>query len=496
MELIQDDEENNSRKPKIPVSLYISEGRKHIRLCQYENAILSFDNVLNRDPHNIKSLLGRCKCFIRLGKFQEAQMDVEQVLKINPKCSEAISMKSEIEFAKGDFETSFRTCRRGQTVRPACSLFKLRSQFCEKTLDNSLRGDKPLTLEKLDINEIMKILVSEDLPANKRGDTHSIKKRMSSIDAELVQMFLSDKDFISVHPLCKDLLEFLIQRNCFWRAFMPNVSKKWPSTTKKEDLRMDDPEHFCELKGRRCNQCEDALKEDIENLLEMNLEDEIPFDKDDEDHHGLRKKAKGEILSIIGLACMLEKGTFSALGFQKRAFKLGNKYNMPWLKKNALRYIAENYIAIEEYENACLCLRRCIDLTESDIETSIILYKIAECKSQVNKLVSAGKVAQKALDLATSNYENRLRVDITMLLAEISIRNGNLSTADYLYEKALSIASQTNDDRQEAVKDLIKLIKERTDNDRCRENFLRLPEIVRLNEHFKCKNNLKHLSGK
>ncbi|GFS44642.1 hypothetical protein NPIL_43521 [Nephila pilipes] len=63
----EEEEQKAAKKPKFPVSMYITEGIKYLKLRLFDKAQTFLNIALEREPNNVKGLLSMAKCFMDTG---------------------------------------------------------------------------------------------------------------------------------------------------------------------------------------------------------------------------------------------------------------------------------------------------------------------------------------------------------------------------------------------------------------------------------------------
>jgi adenylate cyclase len=79
---------NAMRLNPIPPSWYIRNlGRAYLHTEQYEKALLEYQKALHRQPDDFFTHLQLVVCYVNLGRYEEAQTEAAEVLRINPEFS-------------------------------------------------------------------------------------------------------------------------------------------------------------------------------------------------------------------------------------------------------------------------------------------------------------------------------------------------------------------------------------------------------------------------
>ena len=74
---------------------FLKKGLDFIKTKNYEEAISSFDIVLEIDPNHLEALINKAKTLVNLGKSEQALSYYDRVLEIDPQHVEALSLKGD-----------------------------------------------------------------------------------------------------------------------------------------------------------------------------------------------------------------------------------------------------------------------------------------------------------------------------------------------------------------------------------------------------------------
>lgn len=207
-------------------NLLLSEGNKYLRLLQFEKAISCYDTVLRQNANHVQALLGKAKCYMKLGRYKEAWTDVDKVLKIKPKCGEAINLKGIAEYFMGNFEKGFITYWQGYQIQPFHDYLRLGHRCCKKAIENSLNAEERMLLTEKDVVKQNKLLSKKDADTSTGYD----RKGLYLADLKLLDNMCKDKTLTAVHSSCADLFEYLKRQQKFWKMQEPHKTRKLNSS--------------------------------------------------------------------------------------------------------------------------------------------------------------------------------------------------------------------------------------------------------------------------
>ncbi|GFR02015.1 tetratricopeptide repeat protein 25 [Trichonephila clavata] len=446
-----EDEEATEKVSKFPITLHISEGNKLVHAFQYKKAMACFNVGLETQPNNIRCLLGKTKCLMGLGKYDEALQHAENIIKLDPRYSEAFALRGNAKYFKGNFEGSLRSFSSGLRNQPHSLTFRLGKQMCQKAIDNSI--DPDVLLDHTDVTEVNKLLIDKTKKLDFRVRGNYFRKTSFANDLKFIKSVLHDKDLSSVSDKCQDLYQYLKGREEFWRTQEPDLTRR----PLKRKRKKSSSKQLLDLALKQCTEAEKhLLKGDIE-MCKKTCHKTLKFiEIHFKDMSSERSEIKTNIFHILGLACIFANDISSALKYHKLELKIAEGSGVVELKKKALFDIGEDYLKGGNFKQALMIFRQSLNFIESEEEKAIILYKIADCELHLDNLRNSAYFGRKSLTIAASCNDFRLQCDATMLLAEISINENDMDEAKNLYEDALQIAEENKDSRAIKIKDLIK----------------------------------------
>ncbi|GFW57616.1 tetratricopeptide repeat protein 25 [Trichonephila clavipes] len=446
-----EDEETTEKVSKFPITLHISEGNKLVHLFQYNKAMACFNVGLETQPNNIRCLLGKTKCLMGLGKYDEALQLAEKIIKLDPRYSEAFVLHGNASYFKGDFERSLRSFSSRLRNQPHSLIFRLGKQISKKAIDNSMNPDE--LLDETDVTEVNKLLMDKTKKPDYRVHGNYFRKTSFAKDLKFIKSVLHDKGLSSVSDKCQDLYQYLKGREEFWRFQEPDLTRRPLKRKRKKSSSIQ----LLDLALKQSAAAEKyLLKGDIQ-MCKKTCHKTLKFvEIHFKDLSQESSEIKTNIFHILGLACMFANDISSALIYHKLELKIAEGSGVVELKKKALFDIGEDYLKDENFKQALMIFRQSLNFIESEEEKAIIFYKIADCELHLDNLKNSANIGRKSLTIAASCNDFRLQCDATMLLAEVSIKENDMDEAKKLYKDALQIAEENKDSRTIKIKDLIK----------------------------------------
>ncbi|MCK9442765.1 MAG: tetratricopeptide repeat protein [Methanothrix sp.] len=100
-------------------------GSNEQALQAYEKALVTSDQVLEKNPKNASVLRVKAEALTRLGRWDESRKILENVIEINPKNYDAIGRKGELLFMMGRFNESLKAFNQAIELIPANDTLEL-----------------------------------------------------------------------------------------------------------------------------------------------------------------------------------------------------------------------------------------------------------------------------------------------------------------------------------------------------------------------------------
>lgn len=221
--------------------------------------------ALELNSTDVNALVSRSKCYLLLGESQKALNDAEQaLLSDNNNNIRAIYQKAESLYFLGQFEHSLMFFHRGLRLRPELNTFRLGVQKTQEAIENTIgvssmakpkamahnpsksnndsgvpnsaAASRISTARSTERNPHMAQLASSNPPCRSTGvkrppakvDSEKLASRRLMVDKEYLENLLkhpdlkrADTDSEQISALAKDAVNFLNNRQEFWRQQHP-----------------------------------------------------------------------------------------------------------------------------------------------------------------------------------------------------------------------------------------------------------------------------------
>lgn len=252
------EEEEKNPKNKYAARMFLSEGRYYFRLKRYDVALDYFNKASKLEPENLKIQLFIYQCYVKQGRYDKAKLQAEEILKQDPLSQEALLCKAQTQYLSGDFEKSFRTCRkRTGTER------HILERLCQVSINNSLDKNLGIELYEEDVQAMEERLETyketyneNEIKVYPRKDLGLFVKHAFMADVEFMDKLLTDKSLASITMTgtkesmltrCQEMLRFAEKRQSFRRLLYPCL-KNFAAATKcinnfsKDNIFLDEME--------------------------------------------------------------------------------------------------------------------------------------------------------------------------------------------------------------------------------------------------------------
>lgn len=431
--------------------LSLSEGNKYLRLLQFEKAISCYDTVLRQNANHVQALLGKAKCYMKLGRYNEAWTDFDKVLKINPKCGEAINLKGIAEYFMGNFEKGFITYWQGYQIQSSHDYLRQGHRCCEKAIENSLNADERMLLTEKDVAKLNKLRLKTDADTSTGFDS----KGLYLADLKLLDDMCKDETLAALHSSCAELFDYLKRQRKFWKMQEPHKTRKLNKSIfiKNSRLQMNKLIRTFGLCRAALNKRKTALCINRCNQV-LNLLNNIS------EYFSGKDEIEAETLHCLVMAYLIEEDFENAVKYCTQLHNTINEKDIQKLKGKALRDFGEIYYKSKKYKDSLNYFLESLPFTENEEEKAAILYKISDCNVLLNSLKVAKYAAEKCLNLVVKHQNLRFQFDVLLLLAEIAVKEKEMKLAEEYYRNAFKIAVQNKDARKGNLEHLLKIFEE------------------------------------
>lgn len=194
------DADLEDQQPKDMFSTLMENGKWLYRKGEFKKAIDSFTNALALKPCDKSCFIGRARCYLKVGQFENTLRDAEASLKSDKSFFEGLYLKAEALYYMGEFEFALVFYHRAYNLRPQIEAFRLGMQKAQEAIENSVGGPSSVKLKiKGDLSCFNKggqrtqpIAAIQNLSNEKKQMTPKSEKTTKNLLGE----FYSDKKFL------------------------------------------------------------------------------------------------------------------------------------------------------------------------------------------------------------------------------------------------------------------------------------------------------------
>ncbi|XP_058833570.1 outer dynein arm-docking complex subunit 4 [Topomyia yanbarensis] len=208
-------------------------GMREIKNRNLDNAVHFLSKALDMNNNDQSALVARSKCYLQLGEPAKALQDAETALLLDKTNIRAIYQKAEALYYLGQFEHSLMFFHRGLRLRPELASFRLGVQKTQEAIENTI-GSNTKNLPPKKPTKVDKPKTTKKVPLSREEMDKRAARRLLGdlyVDKEYLENLLkhpdlkkADTNTEGVSELAKDAINFLNNRQEFWRQQKPCTS--------------------------------------------------------------------------------------------------------------------------------------------------------------------------------------------------------------------------------------------------------------------------------
>ncbi|XP_034566972.1 tetratricopeptide repeat protein 25 [Notolabrus celidotus] len=434
-------------------------------------AIDSYTTALSIKPDDKTCLVGRSKCYLKMGQFGNALSDAEASLQEDKTFFKGLYQKAEALYYLGEFEFALVFYHRGQKLRPLMQEFKLGIQKAEAAIENSVGSPLSVTLEiKGDLTFFQKdeereqpITAIQHLTKGKKQQTQKIPKSEKTTK-QLLGEFYSDRKFLENLLDNKDLskgktkggerVQDVIQ-SCLSSldTCTKFLSKEKPisASGRKHQMKhnrpyhspLSDPAQFLlksldEIDAELTSgNAEGSLRKAFEVMKTVQAWSEKDVPK--------KKEVLGSLHSCIGNA-LTELGDIDkAMEHHQKDLELSTQCNLPDAMSRALDNIGGLYAQVGQYTQAIEFWEKKIPLVCGGLEKSWLFHEIGWCHLELDHHKESRDYGVRSLAAADEIADWKWQINASVLVAQSELKLGNFQSCVSHFERALTLAKLEED---------------------------------------------------
>ncbi|KAM7387351.1 hypothetical protein PAMA_009801 [Pampus argenteus] len=461
--------DHDSHKPKGIFSSLMADGDWLFIKGEYKKAIDSFTTALTLKPGDKSCFVGRSKCYLKMGKSEDALRDAEASLEGDETYFEGLYQKAEALYHMGEFEFALVFYHRGQKLRPQIQEFRLGIQKAQEAIENSvgspssvklkLKGD--LSFLQKDEERALPITAIQHLTTEKKKQTQKIPKSEKTTrqllgefysDKKYLETLLKDEDLVKSKTKDGERLQDVI-KSCL--SYLDNCTEFWcqekPLCTRERDPKKNhrhsspvEPAQFL-LKSLddidaelTSGNAEGGLKkaEEVMKIVQEWSKRDVPN----------KKEVLGSLHSCIGNALMILGDTDKALEHHQKDLELAKQCKLSDAMSRALDNIGRIYAQTGQLTQAIESWEKKIPLIRGGLEKTWLFHEIGWCCLELSRHEEARDYGIRSVAAADEIADEKWQINANVLVAQSELKLGNFESCVSHFERALTHAKLQEDD--------------------------------------------------
>ncbi|XP_041634188.1 outer dynein arm-docking complex subunit 4 [Cheilinus undulatus] len=460
------DVDNEAQKPKDVFSTLVAVGDCLYLKGVYNKAIDSYTAALSMKPDDKTCLVGRSKCYLRMGQFENALKDAEASLKEDKTFFKGLYQKAEALYYMGKFEFALVFYHRGQKLRPLMQEFKLGIQKAEGAIENSVGSPSSMKLEikNEDTTKMEQpVTATQHLTTEKKQRNQKIPKSEKTTK-KLLGEFYSDKKFLENLLNNEDLTKSKSKGGERLQDVIQSCLTSLDTCTKF----LSQKKPICSPEGQRKQKSTKPHRSPSYDLVPFLLKslDEIDAELTSGNAEGSLKKAvevmnivqgwsekdmpdkkevMGSLHSCIGNALFDLGDLDKALEHHQKDLELASGCKLSEAMSRALDNIGQIYAQIGQYNQAIGFWEKKIPLVCDGLEKTWLLHNIGCCYLELERYNEARDYGINSVTAADEIADLKWQINANVLVAQSELKLRNFETSVSHFERALTQARLQDD---------------------------------------------------
>uniref|UniRef100_A0A8D3D758 Outer dynein arm-docking complex subunit 4 n=1 Tax=Scophthalmus maximus TaxID=52904 RepID=A0A8D3D758_SCOMX len=465
--------DREGQKPKGVFSTLVADGNWMYIKGEYKKAIESFSTALTLKPDERNCFVGRSKCYLNMGLYENALKDAEASLKEDTTFFEGLYQKAEALYYMGEFEFALVFYHRGQKLRPQIQEFRLGIQKAQEAIENCV-GSPSVKLEiKGDLSFLQKdeemtqpITAIEDLTKENKQQTQKtpkIEKRTKKLlgefynDGKYLESLLKDEDLVKGKTKGGESLQDVIQGS------LTHLDACTEFSNQEKPINAQGKDHKTQQK---CGKPGPSASSEQTNFLLKSLE-EIDAELTSGNAEGSLKKAEevmemvqrwsekevpnkqevlGSLHSCIGNALINLGDMDKALVHHQKDLELAKQCNHSEAMSRAMDNIGKVYAQTGHLTLAIGFWEKKIPLVRDPLEKTCLFHEIGWCYLKLDRYEEARDYGVRSLAAADETADDKWQMNANVLVAQSEMKLGNVESSVARFERALTQAKLQEDD--------------------------------------------------
>ncbi|XP_022049286.2 outer dynein arm-docking complex subunit 4 isoform X1 [Acanthochromis polyacanthus] len=467
------DGELDKQKLKGDFSCLVANGRWLFLKGENQKAADSFASALALNPDDKNCFVGRSKCFLKMGHFDQALKDAEASLKGDTTFSEGLYMKAEVLYHMAEFEFALVFYHKGLKLRPQVQEFRLGIQKAQEAIENSIGSPSSVKLEiegdlaffrQDEVKRSNLISAIENLIKEKKQQSQKTPKKEKTSrkmmgefysDRKYLESLMKDEDLVKGKTKGGEQLEEVIQGclsyldTCtnFWKEESPICARE--KNRKQQNLgkpRHGAPSEHAQflLKSLdkidadlECGNAQGSLKKvtEVMKVVQKWSDKEVPD----------KSEILGGLHSCMGNALFDLGDVDKALEHHHKDLELAERCKVPEAISRALDNIGWVYAQTGQFEQAAEFWEKQLPLVRGALEKTCLFHGLGCCYLMLDRHEEARDFGLRSAAAADEAADEKWQMNANVLVAQSELKLGNFESSAFYFERALTQAKLEED---------------------------------------------------
>ncbi|KAF7227408.1 outer dynein arm-docking complex subunit 4 isoform X1 [Nothobranchius furzeri] len=429
----------SNKNPQDLFLTFLSEGKWMFNKGEYHQAANSFTAALNLRPGDKKCLIGRAKCYMKMGRFENVFTDVEETLKDDKSFIEGLYLKAEALYHTGNVEQALVFHSRGLKLQPHMQKFRLGAQCAQQAIEDTAGSEKDLSF----------LYKDERKKNNQTPKTDKTNKALLGKfyhDKKFLEDLMKDEELVGSETIHGERLQDIIQ-DCL--TSLDTCAKLWslekPVAPQQQKRR--GPSEQAQFVLKSLNEIDNELTRGnaeaslkkakrAMSVVQTWTTEDIPN----------KYELLGSLHSYIGRAFFILGDMDEALEHHRTDLQLAERCKLPEATSRALNNMGVTLAQTGQFAQAVEFWEQMIPLVDDGLEKAWLFHNIGSSSLNMKQYEEAKHYGIRCLAAAEEAADEKWQLNGNVLIAQAELKTGNVESSVSHFEKASSLARLTEDE--------------------------------------------------